>query len=205
MQHILEWLVSYQYAAMFGLLTLCGVGLPVPEELTLLASGLLVGWGEASFVLASLACSLGILVGDGIVFALGRSLGQRFLRSQPMLWLMPPSRQAHAQGFFARRGKMAVFLARFVPGVRICIYAYAGAQQTPWSRFLVLDGAGILISGPTSILIGRWAAQAIATSREEAVLLATRKLHAISLGALLILLSACAAYFIGTQFRRMLR
>ncbi|RYF09521.1 MAG: DedA family protein, partial [Deltaproteobacteria bacterium] len=167
MEHVLDWLVSYQYAAMVGLLALCGIGLPLPEEFTLLASGLLVGWGEANFWLASCACSVGILLGDAMIFWLGRGLGKRFLRSRPMLFLMPAHRQAHAQGFFARHGGKALFFARFVPGVRICIYAYAGAQQTRWSRFCLLDGLGVLMSGPTSIWVGRWAALALAGSRQE--------------------------------------
>jgi membrane protein DedA with SNARE-associated domain len=49
MSGILDFLAEYKYGAMFGILFLCGLGLPVPEELTLAASGLLVGWDKAVF------------------------------------------------------------------------------------------------------------------------------------------------------------
>src|SRR5262245_44465315 len=68
MSMILDWLLDLRYLAMFGILFLCGVGLPIPEEVTLVGSGLLVGWGEAEFIWASVACVLGILAGDSIIF-----------------------------------------------------------------------------------------------------------------------------------------
>ena len=35
---ILQWLDDFQYLAMFGVLFLCGIGLPIPEEVTLISS-----------------------------------------------------------------------------------------------------------------------------------------------------------------------
>ena len=61
--NVLGWISKLKYAAMCGILFLCGVGLPIPEEVTLVTSGLLVGWKEADFFLASGACILGILAG----------------------------------------------------------------------------------------------------------------------------------------------
>jgi membrane protein DedA with SNARE-associated domain len=177
MDLVLTWLLEYEYVAMIGILMLCGVGLPLPEEVTLLGSGLLVGWHEANFWLATVACALGILAGDSIIFGLGHHYGQRFLQSRPMHLLLPPHRQARVQAFFESHGSKALFLARFFPGVRIGVYAYAGSQQVSWARFVGLDTLGVLISGPTSILVGRWAAQAFANDREEAVRVATAKMH----------------------------
>jgi membrane protein DedA with SNARE-associated domain len=177
MEIVLTWLLEYEYVAMIGILMLCGVGLPLPEEVTLLGSGLLVGWHEADFWLSTLACSLGILAGDSIIFGLGHHYGQRFLQSRPMHLLLPPHRQARVQAFFENHGSKALFLARFFPGVRIGVYAYAGSQRISWARFVTLDGLGVLISGPTSILVGRWAAQAFANDRDEAIRVATAQMH----------------------------
>jgi membrane protein DedA with SNARE-associated domain len=177
---VLSFLIRYEYLAMLGILVLCGIGLPLPEEVTLLGSGLLVGWHEADFWLASLVCSVGIVMGDSIIFGLGHHFGQRFLRAGPMQLLLPIQRQARVQHFFSRHGAKALFLARFFPGVRIGVYAYAGSQRIGWARFIALDGLGVLISCPTSILVGRWAGRAFADDRAEAIRVASEAMHRLS-------------------------
>lgn len=167
---ISDLLSRYKYAAMFAILVLCGLGLPLPEEVTLLASGLAVGWRRADFLMASVACVAGILVGDSVIFALGRYWGRSFLASRPMRLLLPPRRQVKVQKLFAKHGAKTVFFARFVAGVRIGVYAYAGQHGMAWSRFFLLDLIGALISGPTSIWIGKFAAERLADPEDAAAL-----------------------------------
>jgi cytidylate kinase len=190
MEQVLNWLVSYKYPAMLGLLTLCGVGLPVPEELTLLSSGLLCGWNEANFFLSSLCCATGILLGDSIIFGLGHVYGQRFLSSRPMRLLLPAHRQARVIQFFASHGDKALFFARFFPGVRIGVYAYAGSIGVSWRRFIALDGGGVLLSAPTSILVGHWAAKKFANDRSDAILYASQLSHRLGRWAVMGIVAA---------------
>src|SRR5262249_36968404 len=150
---VLNWLIFYEYLAMFGILTLCGIGLPLPEEITLIGSGLLVGWGEADFTWSCLACGAGMLFGDSLIFCLGHHYGRRFLDSRLMHIVLPPERQEKVRDFFNIHHAKALFLARFFPGVRIGVYAYAGSQRTSWLRFFTLDLLGVFISGPVSIFI----------------------------------------------------
>lgn len=173
MATVLAWLFEFRYLAMFGILVCCGLGLPVPEEVTLLGSGLMVGWNQANFVLASVACVAGILVGDSIIFGLGHHYGRTFLDSRVMRVLLSPKRRVKVEQFFETHGSKAVFLARFFAGVRIGIYAFAGTQRMSWLKFLALDFIGAMISGPTSILIGKWAAQAFADDPHQAMLKAS--------------------------------
>jgi len=163
---IQDLLYRYKYAAMFSILVLCGLGLPLPEEVTLLASGLAVGWRQADWFLASAACVSGILVGDSVVFALGRYWGKPFLASRPMRFLLPPRRQVKVQKLFAKHGVKTVFFARFFAGVRLGVYAYAGQHGMAWTRFILLDLVGALISAPASIWIGKFAAEKLADPDE---------------------------------------
>jgi membrane protein DedA with SNARE-associated domain len=193
MDTVLGLLERYKYLAMFGILFLCGLGLPLPEEVTLIASGLAVGWEIADFVYSSIACVIGILAGDAIIFALGRYRGRWLMQSRPMRWLLSPARQAKIEGLFARHGSKAVFFARFLAGIRIGVYAYAGQHGMGWVRFLFLDLLGAFISGPTSIAIGAWFARRIADPQEAAASardVIHRGSHWIYLGlGLLVLLS----------------
>lgn len=176
MNSLLSLLGRYRYAAMFGVLLLCGLGLPLPEEVTLIASGLAVGWEEANFWIASLVCVAGILAGDSFIFAMGRYYGRRFLNSRPMQWILTEKRLAKINNLFSRHGSKAVFFTRFFAGVRIGVYAYAGQHGMKWTRFLFLDLLGALISGPTSVWVGKFVAQRIADPA-EARALATKIVH----------------------------
>ena len=155
---LIEWLTDYQYYAMFGVLFLCGIGLPIPEEVTLIGSGVIVGFGLANFWLASLVCILAILIGDSIIFFTGRKLGQSF----PDSWFIRAINNKKVHRQFAKHGNKAVFFARFLAGVRIGVYGYAGQHGMRWPKFIFLDLLGALISGPTSIFFGRWAARTLA-------------------------------------------
>src|SRR2546422_11638981 len=119
MDSLLSLVGRYRYAAMFSVLLLCGLGLPLPEEVTLIASGLAVGWEEANFWVASLVCVAGILTGDSVIFALGRYHGQRFLTSRPMQWILTERRLSKIHNLFSKHGTKAVFFTRFFAGLRI--------------------------------------------------------------------------------------
>jgi len=194
MTTVLGFLLDLRYLAMFGILLLCGTGLPLPEEVTLVGSGLMVGWGEANFWITSLACVAGILAGDSIIFGLGYHYGGPFLRSRPMRLFLSRRRQKKVARFFDKHGTKAVFFARFFAGVRIGVYAYAGSQRMCWRKFIFLDFLGALISGPTSIFLGNLAARHIVSDREEAIRyalhLVTEFGHFLLAGAVL----AIAAY-----------
>ncbi len=170
MDGVLALLQQYKYFAMFGILCLCGVGLPIPEELTLLAGGFAVGWQWADYYLSCFFGTVGILAGDCVIFCVGRHFGRWFFASRPVRLLLPRRRQANVRLAFIRHGNKTVFFARFVSGFRIGVYAYAGRHGMKWRRFLLLDLLGCLISVPVIVLLGKVVAQELADPREAALL-----------------------------------
>ncbi|HNO24973.1 MAG TPA: DedA family protein, partial [Leptospiraceae bacterium] len=66
---ILNFLVgfftSYGYFAVFGVLILCGFGLPVPEDVTLIAGGVISALGDTNVHFMFGVGMAGGLVGDG--------------------------------------------------------------------------------------------------------------------------------------------
>ncbi|MCH2581721.1 MAG: VTT domain-containing protein, partial [Planctomycetes bacterium] len=95
---------------------------------------------------------------DSIIFFTGRKLGQSF----PDSWFIRAINNKKVHRQFAKHGNKAVFFARFLAGVRIGVYGYAGQHGMRWPKFIFLDLLGALISGPTSIFFGRWAARTLA-------------------------------------------
>ena len=74
---LIRAVAEYRYFAMFGILFVSAMGVPIPEEPLLVASGLSVGWGNSQYHLAVIACLAGILAGDMWVYFLGRRGGRR--------------------------------------------------------------------------------------------------------------------------------
>jgi membrane protein DedA with SNARE-associated domain len=143
------------YLAPFMVLLLCGLGLPLPEEVTLIGSGLLVYQGRADFLTISVVCSVAILLGDSAPYFLGRRYGSNALKIGWVRRILHPERFALLEKRFAEHGNWAIFTCRFLPGIRIPGYFTAGTLRMGYGRFIVLDTLGVLISVPLSIYLGK--------------------------------------------------
>lgn len=146
---------EFSYAAPFVVLLLCGVGLPLPEEVTLIGSGLLLYQEKVEFVPITVVCSVAILLGDSVPFLLGRRYGMSALRVRWVARILHPERFQRMKRRFEEHGNWAVFVCRFFAGVRIPGYFVAGTMGMSYGRFLLLDLLGVLISVPISIYAGK--------------------------------------------------
>jgi membrane protein DedA with SNARE-associated domain len=136
------------YALLFFLLLLCGIGFPIAEELVLLAGGVLVASKILNPFLMLLSTFLGAIVGDMLLFWLGRGLAARLATSVYFTRWLSPRRVAKGAAFFLRHGSTTVFLARFIPGLRAPTFFLAGTMQMPFWRFTVMDILAGLIFVP---------------------------------------------------------
>lgn len=151
---LLEWIGTWYYLAPFVALVVAGFGFPMPEEITLLASGIAVRQGRFDFVLVALVCGLAILIGDSVPFLVGRHLGMGALRSRWVRFALPPDRLERLQGRFGRHGNKAVFGCRFLTGARLPGYFMAGSLGMGYGRFLLLNGLGVCITVPVTLGLG---------------------------------------------------
>lgn len=148
------------YAAVFIVLMICGFGLPIPEDITLVAGGVIAGLGYANVHVMCAVGILGILAGDVLMFVLGRIYGERALRVRWIAYLLTPRRYALVQAKFARYGNRLMFIARFLPGLRSPIYLTAGmTRRVSFIRFFLLDAFAALISAPIWVYLGYYGAQ----------------------------------------------
>jgi len=154
-----EWVAAFftrfNYIAPFTVLLLCGVGFPLPEEVTLIGSGLLLHKGEVEFFAITGTCSVAILLGDSIPFWLGRRFGMSALQHRFARRIVHPERLSKLEARFKDHGNWATFVCRFFPGVRIPGYFLAGTMRMSYPRFILLDSLGVLISVPASIYLGK--------------------------------------------------
>lgn len=147
------------YVAVFLALMLCGAGVPLPEDITLVAGGIITGLGYGDVHTMVLVGLAGVLVGDSTMFLLGRHFGARILRWRFVARLLTPERYAKVQEKFERYGNRMMFVARFLPGMRTAVFITAGAtHRVGFFRFLLLDGLAAFISVPLWVYLGYFGA-----------------------------------------------
>src|SRR5271169_2849794 len=144
------------YGTIFGVLVACGLGVPFPEDVSLITGGFLVFHGSADLPLMVATGFLGILCGDSLIYWAGRRLGDR-ARTDPgrlLRRLLTADRRAKVEALFARHGEKIVMAARFMPGVRAVTFFTAGSAGMPYARFICFDGLAALASAPAFVFLG---------------------------------------------------
>lgn len=145
---------TWSYVVIFGVLIACGFGLPVPEDITLVTGGILAARGIIDFKLCVLLCLTGVLLGDGIVFTLGHTMGQRLRDSKLGKFILPPKRDEAVRSLVTRYGDKIIFMARFMPGFRTPLFFATGSYHIPYWKFIMLDGLAAVISVPLWVYVG---------------------------------------------------
>lgn len=135
----------------------------VSEDLTCIATGLLIAQGKVDAVTGLVGCYVGILGGDIGLWLLGRFGGRRVLRWRFVERRLPAHRLESLSRWFARRGWQAVFAARFVPGTRLPVYVGAGMLGANAGNFLLWAAAACLLWTPLLVGAVAWIGEPIAT------------------------------------------
>jgi len=172
------------YSAIVGLLLICGLGVPLPEDITLIAAGILASLGSITLWGAMLAGFLGVLAGDAFLYTVGRVYGRKAFQLPLLRSIMTPKRVALAERKIIRNSHFICFTARFLPGLRSPIFLMSGIMGVRPLVFYGLDGFAALISVPLWVYIGYW----VGENLDEAMKIAERV--QLSLGAAVLLLVA---------------
>lgn len=141
----------------FALLVLCGIGLPVPEDIILVAAGFLAADNGHSVIVTAALMYFGILGGDLIIYGVGRSLGQRVLSSRIGRLLVSPEKLPKVEELFRKYGSWVVFVGRFLPGLRAPVFMTAGTLGFPALKFIFMDGLAAILSAPLFVWLGHFA------------------------------------------------
>ena len=155
----LDTLLRFGLVAVFLALILTPLGLPIPEDVSLAAAGVLVANGHAPYWAAWLVGYVGVLGGDIIAYFMGRRVG---LHPQGFIGrLVGPEDIERIERFYKRYGPWAIVIARQFPGMRMPAFFFAGASGISLPRFLAFDGSAALITTTVFTLLGLWFADRI--------------------------------------------
>ena len=118
-----------------GILLALFIGTFVSEDLACLSAGSLAASGRVDLAPAVAACFLGIFFGDMLLYAAGRMLGAPALDSRLVARFVTRERLDHRAAQLRDRGASAIFISRFVSGLRLPTYLAAGAVRMDTKRF----------------------------------------------------------------------
>ncbi len=155
LQQLIRIFAENGYTAVFIALMICGAGLPLPEDITLVAGGVIAGLGYANVHAMFALAMFGVLLGDAAIFMLGHHYGARILQWRFVARVLTPERYIKVQEKFDRYGNRMLFFARFLPGMRTTVYLTAGTtHRVSFVRFLLIDTLAALISVPFWVYLG---------------------------------------------------
>ena len=147
--------------ALLIMLILLAAATLVSEDLTCIFTGLLVAQGRIGFVFGTGACFLGILIGDGLLFLLGRWLGRPALARAPLRWMVRPRAVYRASSWFEHKGGKVILLSRFLPGLRLPTYVAAGMLGQSLRTFFFYFAIAGLIWTPLLVGLSTWAGKEV--------------------------------------------
>jgi membrane protein DedA with SNARE-associated domain len=142
------------YLAIFVVVILGNVGLPLPEETVLAVAGYLVWRGELNLGAVLVVGIVSAVAGDNLGYWLGRRYGRKALPRYARWVLGHPERLQSMEAFVERRGPFAVFVARFIPGIRFMAGPLAGGLGLGFLPFLAANVLGALVYVPVAVAGG---------------------------------------------------
>src|SRR5215475_14677281 len=144
--NITQLIDSYGYWALFALVAVESLGVPLPGETALIIAGTYAGTTHhlnpwLIFAVASAAAiigdNIGYWIGDKGGYALARRYGAKVRLDERKLKI--------ARYLFDRHGAKVVFFGRFISVLRTYAAFLAGTSQMRWRKFLPANAAGGII------------------------------------------------------------
>ncbi len=162
------FLEHWGYAAIFAVVVLGNVGLPVPEETVLTLAGYLVWRGDLRLWLVLIVGIVSASVGDNVGYWLGRRLGAAGVRRYGTRFWVSPARLDASQRLVLKYGALAVFVARFLPGLRFAAGPVAGMTRMPAPAFFIANVLGACLYVPVVVGVGYAIGRGVGPRLEQA-------------------------------------
>ena len=153
-QHVFAWISHYGYPAIFCLLMLGIVGLPVPDETLLAFTGYLIFTHHLKLAPAFVTVLSGTICGITLSYVLGRTFGLALIHRFGKYIHLTEARLAKAHGFFERVGHWSLTFGYFIPGVRHLTAYAAGVSYTAPHIFAMFAYFGAFLWASTFLMLG---------------------------------------------------
>jgi membrane protein DedA with SNARE-associated domain/rhodanese-related sulfurtransferase len=163
----MDFLVSgfsqHGYSILFAVVFLEAIGCPVPAALALLIAGGACARGSLRFSMAAAGSLSALILGDALMFLVGRYTGWWLLTLLCRLSLNPEGCILRSADLFYRRGRTVLLFAKFVPGINTMAPPLAGSMNMRLLEFLGLDFIGASLYAGAYLSVGFLFSDALGT------------------------------------------
>ena len=150
---------SYSYLALFLLVGLESLGLPLPGETALVTAAAFAALGHLSIYGVVATAVAAAVIGDNGGYWIGRTGGIALVRRSGRFLHLNEAHLERARRFFARHGPPTVFIGRFIALLRTWTAVLAGAARMPYGRFMLYNALGAVcwagVVGALGYVFGR--------------------------------------------------
>lgn len=153
-EYLSAWLLQYGSFALFSLLVVGIIALPVPEETLMVVTGILMGQGKLNIPVTVFAAYAGSICGITISYLLGKTLGYYFVHRYGSWVGLTEKKLAKAHLWFERVGKWALVIGYFIPGVRHFTGFSVGTTKMQYGKFALFAYTGALLWVSTFLSLG---------------------------------------------------
>lgn len=130
------------------------IGIPAPEDLTLIAAGVLCSLEHVNTWIMALTCYLGLIIGDLIIYRIGWIAGPTLFRKRWFRRHISTKRIEMMRTNLHKRTMLTILVARHLFYIRTATFLMCGAVRISFARFIVMDAVAALITTPLMMGLG---------------------------------------------------
>jgi membrane protein DedA with SNARE-associated domain len=144
----------FAYLLVFAALMAGSIGIPAPEDLTLIAAGVLCSLDQVNTLIMGITCYVGLVLGDLIIYRIGWMTGPTLFRKKWFRRHISTKRLEVMRTNLHKRTMLTILVARHLFYIRTATFLMCGAVRISFIRFLVMDAIAALITAPLMMSIG---------------------------------------------------
>jgi membrane protein DedA with SNARE-associated domain len=191
---VLNYITHFTYIAIFVFLMLTVFGFPFPEDAVLLLSGVVASQGVTKVMPTFYVAYSGVLVGDLILYYIGRRYGMKIIGHRTFGKVLTKERLARIGKWFHKWGSSLIFFGRHLVGVRAQVFLCAGVFRLKARKVIIYDSLSALIGVPLMILLGYFCGKNFPALRRHVALG-----HWLLAGSVLLLILCIIGYGLYTK------
>lgn len=138
---LLDWVMALDLTTLYALLALVAfiesIFPPAPADVVVAFGAFLAARRGASYPIVVAVIIAGSAVGAMVVYSVARRFGADWMHAK-LRKLKLVGAEEKLEALYAHYGLVALFVSRFVPGLRAVVPPMAGALRVPWVRTFVV-------------------------------------------------------------------
>jgi membrane protein DedA with SNARE-associated domain len=142
------------YIGIFILLILGEIGLPFPEDATLILSGFLIAQKVTKPLPTVIVVYCGLLLTDFSLYWVGKKYGRKVIEHRRFRRILSAERLLTLEEKFKKWGIYVVFVGRHFLGIRAQIFLAAGVMRMSTLKFIMADAASAILTMTLMVGIG---------------------------------------------------